>query len=277
MNEITKNLIIPNSIYYADPFSAVRSILGNDVEILELNISDLVLFNDKVIVNVKYKMLDFDAFKLYKVEKTKLLKQLSDRYIIDEIIDTITNEKINIKIIVDFNITDSPKYVYLKYYNSPYPDLTIYGKEVTKNDVFHSWCSIFDSLYLSYHGTSIKHILNEDKQFKTLTKKEIELNEKEELNAYNEMTAYKNNNFNNACYDIDYLKGETEILNLSNLTPKDLKKMINTTGILILSEFRKCPFCLIKIKNEESIITESTIENLIIVLEYDGYNFNLLN
>lgn len=277
MNEVIKNIIVPNNIYYADPYSAVRSILGNDVEIIELNVSDIILPNNNIIINVKYKMVDFDAFKLYKVEKTKLLKQLSDRYIIDEIEDTTTNEKINIKIIVDFNITDSPKYVYLKYYNSPYPDLTLYGKEITKNDVFHSWCSIFDSIYLSYHGVSIKHILNEDKTFKTLLSKSVELDEKKELEAYKELTALKNNNFNNACYDIDYLKGDIEIINVSNLTPKDLKKMIGETGILILSEFRKHPFCLLKIKNNESKITSSTIENLIIVLEYDGFNFNILN
>ena len=275
METVSKNFRFNDTIYNSDKEGTIRSVIGNDVKIIEYHESDIII--DNIInVNVKYEMLNFNAFKLYKVEKTKLLKLLSDRYIIDEIIDTLTNERIKIKIIVDFNITDSPKFIYIKYFSSPYPDITLYGKEITINDVFHSWCSIYDAQYLSYHKTKIDHILKDDQQFKTLLKDNVKIDIEKELKAYEELTAFKNNNYNNTCYDITYLKGETEIIDVSNQTPNDLRKLINETGILILSEFRFHPYALIKIKNTEVIITPQTIENLIIVLEYDGYNYNML-
>jgi hypothetical protein len=289
---IIKNISIPSRLYYANKYEAVRSILGNDVEIEELNESNILLPNNNLIINVKYSMLNFNSFKIYKATKTKLLMELSDKYVIDEIIDTITDEKIKIKIISNFNITGDFKYISLWYYNSSYPEFSLYAKEVTKSNIFHSYCSVFDNSYLSYHGTAIEHILDPKKQFKSLVKSTLNINFKEESKAFHDFIKFKNNNFNNSCYDISYLKSlnlnenelnekESEtnpyIIDLSNSTPNDLNKFIGTTGVLLLSENRKNPFVVVKIPNEDLIITKNTINNLIIVLEYDGFNYNLLN
>ena len=155
----------------------------------------------------------------------------------------------------------------------------LYGKEINKSNVFHAYCSIFDTYHFTYHGSSIKPIINDDKQFSTL----ISVNSPDlqvETDILKSFIKFSSNSFNNTVYDISYINSPSikiEIFDVSKLTPNDLFKWIGQTGIIIISEKRKHPFVIGKIENDDIIITESTIINVINVLEYDGYNLKLLN
>lgn len=281
--KISKNIIVPTSIYQSGIYSAVRSILGNDIEIIDVKESDLILPNNNVLICVEYNTFDFDNFRLYKIIKTRRLSQLSDKYVADEIIDTITNEVIKIKVMVNFNTTEE-KYILLKSYISPMPDILLYGKEINTTNVFHSYCSIFDTQYFTYHGTNVQLLLeptDSKTKFKSLIKKSVNPpNVGIELECLRNFIKFNGNNFNNIVYDISYLNlkslNESNLVDISELTPNDLYALIGTTGILLISENRHYPFVVCKIDNDDAVLTESTIINLLAVIEYDCYNYNLL-
>ena len=95
-------LRFPSSIYYADPYAAIRSVLGNDIEILDYKESNIILPDSNILVNVKYSAIDFDLFKLWKIEDTKITSQQSQKVVATKLRDTITNE-----ILSDDKIEDS--------------------------------------------------------------------------------------------------------------------------------------------------------------------------
>lgn len=300
----SKNITLPSNIYYTNPNAAVRSILGNDVEIVNIEESDVILPNDSILLKVDYKMIDFNSFKLYKVVETKALSQQSNKKISTVLIDTITNEQLTDRNIIVMTTNTSNFYVFLKYStinnsNQSLNNITsYYGLEVsTPNAVLHSYCSIFDSNYLSYHGNIIPKILNDDDQFNKYNIK-IDSSIEFETQNYKQLTKIKNNNFTSTCYDISYLKDidnintynmiefnkadfktlkQPTLLNLINAKVSDLKKLTNNKGIIIVSQFRQSPFIILFIPTNSEVITESTLSNLKTVLEYDIYNYNLLS
>ena len=69
--EKTKELVVPSYIYYKDPIQAVKSLLGNDVEIISTKVNHIILHNGYISVCVNYKALDFNSFKLYKILEIK--------------------------------------------------------------------------------------------------------------------------------------------------------------------------------------------------------------
>ena len=66
-----KSFRLPASVQYANPQDAIHSILGNDIDILTIKESDIVLSDGEILVTVEYKSLDFNNFILYKVVETK--------------------------------------------------------------------------------------------------------------------------------------------------------------------------------------------------------------
>ncbi len=67
LNSHDIELRFPSSIYYADPYAAIRSVLGNDVEILDYKESNVILPDSSILVTVQYSAIDFDLFKLCKI------------------------------------------------------------------------------------------------------------------------------------------------------------------------------------------------------------------
>lgn len=299
----SRNITLPSNIYYTNPYSAVRSILGNDVEIINIEESDIILPNDSILLKVDYKMIDFNSFKLYKVVETKALSQQSNKKISTVLVDTITNEQLTDRNIMVMTTNTSNFYVFLKYStisNSTQPSNNItsyYGLEVsTPNAVLHSYCSIFDSNYLSYHGNDIPAILKDNERFNKYNIK-IDASVEFETQNYKQLTKIKNNNFTSTCYDISYLKDVDKIntynmvefndanfktlkqptlLNLINAKVSDLNNLKNNKGIIIVSQFRQSPFVILFIPSDSEIITDSTLSNLRTVLDYDIFNYNLL-
>ena len=117
-------LRFPSSIYYADPYAAIRSILGNDVEIISFNESNVILPDSTILVNVEYSSIDFDAFKLWEVEETKIISQQSQKVVATKLKDTITGNELDSttkdknlppKIVVISNYTPKTKLIFIKY------------------------------------------------------------------------------------------------------------------------------------------------------------------
>ena len=291
--EKTKELVIPSYIYYKDPIQAVKSLLGNDVEIISTKVSHIILHNGYISVCVNYKALDFNSFKLYKILETKLLTANTNTYVATKIQDTITNEIITtpVKLGVKGN---SFKYIYIIYINT-LNQISYGGVNIkSKHDIFHSYSSLFDSKYLSYHGTSIPKLVKDNEPLNKLLEYKSKNILENDIKSLNNLLT-KNNNYSKTVYTLNSsdLKGikyksleelikefETKskvsgLIDLNNYSLNDLLKLLlNKKGNIILSNQRDNPFmCYISLDNNYHLLTENVLNNLITVVSYDAFNF----
>lgn len=291
--EKTKELVVPSYIYYKDPIQAVKSLLGNDVEIISTKVNHIILHNGYISVCVNYKALDFNSFKLYKILETKLLTVNTNTYVATKIQDTITNEIITtpVKLGVKGN---SFKYIYIIYINT-LNQISYGGVNIkSKHDVFHSYSSLFDSKYLSYHGTSIPKLVKDNEPLNKLLEYKSKNILENDIKSLNNLLT-KNNNYSKTVYTLNSsdLKGikyksleelnkefETKskvsgLIDLSQYSLNDLLKLLlNKKGNIILSNQRDNPFmCYISLDNNYHLLTENVLNNLITVVSYDAFNF----
>ncbi|MCI6931978.1 MAG: hypothetical protein MR765_02380 [Tenericutes bacterium] len=291
--EKTKELVIPSYIYYKDPIQAVKSLLGNDVEIISTKVNHIILHNGYISVCVNYKALDFNSFKLYKVLETKLLTVNTNTYVATKIQDTITNEIITtpVKLGVKGN---SFKYIYIIYINT-LNQISYGGVNIkSKHDIFHSYSSLFDSKYLSYHGTTIPKLVKDNEPLNKLFEYKSKNILENDIKSLNNLLT-KNNNYSKTVYTLSSsdLKGikyksleelikEFEtiskvsgLIDLSNYSLNDLiKLLLNKKGNIILSNQRDNPFmCYISLDNNYHLLTENVLNNLITVVSYDAFNY----
>lgn len=291
--EKTKELVIPSYIYYKDPIQAVKSLLGNDVEIISTKVNHIILHNGYISVCVNYKALDFNSFKLYKILETKLLTVNTNTYVATKIQDTITNEIITtpVKLGVKGN---SFKYIYIIYINT-LNQISYGGVNIkSKHDIFHSYSSLFDSKYLSYHGTSIPKLVKDNEPLNKLLEYKSKNVLDNDIKSLNNLLT-KNNNYSKTVYTLNSsdLKGikyksleelnkefETKskvsgLIDLSKYSLNDLLKLLlNKKGNIILSNQRDNPFmCYISLDNNYHLLTENVLNNLITVVSYDAFNF----
>lgn len=291
--EKTKELVVPSYIYYKDPIQAVKSLLGNDVEIISTKVNHIILHNGYISVCVNYKALDFNSFKLYKILETKLLTANTNTYVATKIQDTITNEIITtpVKLGVKGN---SFKYIYIIYINT-LNQISYGGVNIkSKHDIFHSYSSLFDSKYLSYHGTSIPKLVKDNEPLNKLLEYKSKNVLENDIKSLNNLLT-KNNNYSKTVYTLNNsdLKGikyksleelnkefETKskvsgLIDLSQYSLNDLLKLLlNKKGNIILSNQRDNPFmCYISLDNNYHLLTENVLNNLITVVSYDAFNF----
>ena len=175
-------------------------------------------------------------------------------------------------------------------------NLKYYGySPSTKSDVLHSYCSILDNDFLSYHGTLLKHTPN----FKDSI---IECNSKD-FNFNNEFMALQKldakcetNNFTNANLDLstffqfsdsnlkfseikldDVKNGKSGIINLTGLKIDDIKKaFVGQKGIILISKYRENVNAVgFFTTNLNTLITENCIDNMLMILDYDNFNLKL--
>lgn len=290
--EKTKELVIPSYVYYRDPIQAVKSLLGNDVEIVSTKVNHIILHNGYISVCVNYKALDFNSFKLYKVLETKLLTVGTNTYVATKIQDTITNEIITtpVKLGVKGNTF---KYIYIIYINT-LNQISYGGINVkSKQNIFHSYSSLFDSKYLSYHGTTIPKLIKDSEPLNKILDYKSKDNLNYDIKSLNNLLT-KNNNYSKTVYNLnnsdlknikyktlEELNKEFEInskvvglINLSSYSLNDIiKLLLNKKGNIILSNQRENPFmCYISLDNNYHLLTENVLNNLMIVLSYDAYN-----
>lgn len=333
-------LRFPSSIYYADPYAAIRSVLGNDIEILDYKESNIILPDSNILVNVKYSAIDFDLFKLWKIEDTKITSQQSQKVVATQLRDTITGELLNSnsnnnknsqnsaipltntstnfeKLVIISNYSPKYKLIFIKYLDrvnlNSNQNIRYYGfVPQSKSDVLHSYCSIVDNQYLSYHGSKLK--------FDEKLLRNLNLNTNSKLNIQNETrsiqklftTGIETNNFTNLNFDlstifniaaangvdlktiatastvgefekeIDLNKEELAIssgfVNLTGKSADEIKKaFVGQRGIILLSKFRDniSTILYLNSSNNNVYITENIIDNLLLVMNYDNYNLNL--
>lgn len=322
-NEFTqikfKNIMLPSTLYYNNPIKAVRSILGNDVTIINTKVNDIILHNNNILVNVEYSTLDFNAFELYEVLDVKGLSTQSNKYVATKIKNLLTSKIIETNVILNSlesgskeltlvrleqlnEPTNVSSYIFIKCFNIvTNSDISYYGIIVkTKVDCLHSYSSIFDTQYLSYHGTSIKHIISESTNFSSIVKEtKSNISSKVKSTTQTEVDAFKelklsNNNFNLQIYDTSYLhinfdtvsdvielkdyKPNTETPTLIDVSSSSLNDLIetfnNVKGLILVSKFRINPCVILFVPVDNITITINQLENLSIMLEYDLYNLN---
>ena len=108
-------LELPSSVYYADNYAAVRSILGNDVELVSLSPKPLILPDNQVLVDVEYIALDFNSFIIYKVLETKILNNMSSKVIVTKLYDPVNKSEIS-ELVLSLNGKVNPgDYISLHY------------------------------------------------------------------------------------------------------------------------------------------------------------------
>lgn len=322
INEI--ELRFPSSIYYADPYAAIRSVLGNDVEIISFKESNIILPDSSILINVEYSAIDFDLFKLYKVEDTKITSNSTQKIVATKLRDTITDELLDeSKIVVLSNYSANSKYnlIFIKYLDrinlfGSNGNIKYYGfVPQCKSDVLHSYCSIVDTEFLSYHGNKLKF---EESKLNSIKSSTSGLNIQNEIKSIQKLfsTGVETNNFTNSNFDLSVIYNlmnsdlKTEyspnsmkeiekeiklnevstksgIINLNfvsgenKLKIDEIKKaFVGQKGVILLSKFRDNIMSIVYINTNQSsniYITENIINNLILVMSYDYYNLNLWN
>ena len=214
-NEI--ELRFPSSIYYADPYAAIRSVLGNDVEIISFKESNVILPDSSILINVEYSAIDFDLFKLYKIEDTKITSNSTQKIVATKLRDTVTNELLDeSKIVVISNHSDKNKnhdLIFIKYLDR----INVFGNNGNikyygfapqiKSDVLHSYCSIVDTEFLSYHGNKLKLPQNIDLDTNSNLFGLSSLNVQNEIKNIQKLfgTGIETNNFTNANFDLSVI------------------------------------------------------------------------
>ena len=289
-----KQLKIPSSIFYKNEFETIRSILGNDVEIIKYDIQDVITRNDEVVVNVEYSMIDFSLFDVYFVEKIKKLNLASNVYVAEEIkrisSDEVENDSIKSIVLIQMTVPHENFYVMLKNYCQSMENENIVIKYFAieiKNpsDLLHSFCNMFSVKLLSYHGTMLKC---PTVSFKT----NLTVDAQKETDVFNKMSVVSSG-YNCSCYDITCFKN----FDTSNVLPivklKDITTVAEKTCVIIdytnvdsLDEFKKIKHGLFWYSNERNNpytciyyndpliqVTPEMINNMIIAMSYDIINY----
>ena len=299
-----KSFRLPASVYYANPQDVIHSILGNDIDILSIKESDIVLSDGEILVTVEYKSLDFNNFILYKVVETKSLSLSSSKIVATKLINTVDNTELNDLVIVDnqLNKVKYP-YIFIKYLgrqNASKESIKYFGIFISSpNSVLKSYCSVIDTEYLSYHGTTLSHT----KDFEKMVIPKFKLDADKESKAYFKLNSISSNNFTDTSFSLGHiltrfgltsssinilniieLKDLNEninkptILSFSGLKIDEIRKgLLNKKGIIIISKFRINPYTVIYIPSEGDILKSENIEAMLMVLDYDVYNYNLIS
>lgn len=281
-------LAIPVAIYQKDEIVSIRAILGNDVEIISHSRNDVILPNDCYLVNVEYDHIDFSPFDLYLIPSVKRLNTNSDKYV------AVVEGKF-IKLMLDVPKENFWVRIYACKQEEVQENIQInyYGLEITEmSDVLHSYCSIFGSSLLSYHGTTISHKLNMNEPFsKQLTKKysidtaaeteafkQLRSVSHDYVNAFYDITYFRNSDINqlNICGIEDNITADSVIFDISKYSPSELlvKFMNLQTGIFILTNERSSPLSVIYVQNPDYELSKNVVENLITTICLDIENVN---
>lgn len=300
MRSVSTNLQIPSSIYYADPYAAVRGILGNDVELVSVNEQPMYLPDSNVLVNVEYKMLDFDIFRLYKIITSKTLNNISSQTVATQIQDTRTKDMINTLVIISTPPSQT-SYMFIKCIATVNATMTpmqikYYGVPVMKPaDVLHSFSSVVDAEFISYHGTQLTHGVEKIPK--------LTLNSHTETSAFRQLMTLKSNNYTGISHpiiklmstvgqsDLDIIKlkdistssasssslTKSCILDMSDMTPSQIvDKLVGKSGIIIVSEYRECLWAVVYIPSDDAHITSQCINKLLILLSNDAFNYDVM-
>jgi hypothetical protein len=68
-NVYTKRLKLHSSLYNKDDESVIKNILGNHIDIKDIICNDVILPDNKLIIDVKYKSIEISPYKIYYIKK----------------------------------------------------------------------------------------------------------------------------------------------------------------------------------------------------------------
>lgn len=286
--EFETEILIPHIIYQKDPIRAIKSKLGNDVELISYTTSDALTTNEEFIVKVVYKSVDFSPFELYKVKNVKRLNTNSDKYIgeIDEIPKTYVKLNANVKeCFVKLNTLTQ---------NNVDNDIIYYGDIISSvDDITSNFCSAFSTTKLSYHGSKIEINIPKNQKLKDITKIKLTQNQfsdkdKKLFDEFQSMSHEYSRNY----FDIGYLKQQISnkinilspdsiiknngLYSAENLTIEELSSVLKQTknGILFMLARRTLPYYFVYIQNHETVIKPHLIEHMLIIMAKDIENIN---
>lgn len=282
-----KELLIPHIIYQKNPIKAIKSKLGNDVNIISYTVSDALTTNEEFIVKVVYSAIDFSPFEIYKVNNVKRINTNSDKYIGEVVIgDTISYVKLSsnckeafVKInTLTQNITD---------------DIVYYGDIITcPQDIMSNFCSAFCTVKLSYHGTAIKTTIPQDEPLNKIINMPVDGNV--DKKAFDELQSMSHD-YSRNYFDISYLKqqisNKVNVLNTKsqikapgiysaeNLTMNELSEILKKTktGIFFMLSDRSSPYSFVYLPNHEMTIKPHLIDHMLIVMSKDIENIFKFN
>lgn len=320
MQTFEKEILIPHIIYRHDPIKSIKSKLGNDITIASYTVSDALTPNEEFLVKVVYSAIDFSPFEIYKVINVKRVNTNSDKYI-GEVVTNNNDEKTDNETKNDANKNDANNepaataepakakkqfvklnknvgncLVKINTLNNTNDDIVYYGDIITNiEDVLTNFCSAFDSIKLSYHGTMITTNINKDKPISELLPKNLTNYDKNiDKRAFDEFQSISHE-YSRNYFDVSYLKQqltandiikltkdytikETGIYYFGDLSFNQLSEVLLRIrhGIFFLLSNRSSPAVFIYVNNPDFVIKPKLIEHFLMVLIKDIENVNIL-
>jgi hypothetical protein len=282
---MNRNIVLPGSFYELNPVTAIKSILGNDVKIIEYKKLPVILTHSNVLVHVEYTYLDLDPFKLFKINSTKQLANNQQKYVtnIDGHTILFTNNNNNQPFWTKLrNIKENGyqmnagEFEYNIYY---------YGSIIrSQQDIQNSYCSIILNNELGLHGTKIEVYANYKKPFKDLIPNhtfKTDVNyEKNLISTYcaiNNYTIAKKIDTTYWMSEIDKNNiPDSIVIDCSDISPNDLvKKLSRQKAVIFCLSQRKNPFVFLLIPHRDGCIKLPQIQILVNTLILDAMNLNV--
>lgn len=277
-------LQLPSSYFENSPKEAIKSILGNDAIVISYERVPIILPNNYIWVNVKYKCLDIDPFKIFKITETKRISNNQSRFVANVnghyVIVKTDNDgkpfwaKLNNIKEQGYKLSSSEDFDYSIYY---------YANIIRSTaDLFNGYCSIVMNDKLGLHGTKIEAYKELDKPLSNLIPGiDVKCDTKYEKNLLTDFKAVDNYTIKKYVY-IDYWKSvdmlnipDSIVFNASEMTPREIyKKLIDQKAIIICSKKRLNPFTFLVVPNRSCDITKEEIKILLNVLTLDALNYN---
>jgi hypothetical protein len=233
-----KQFVFPANYYNKNPIEAITSVVGTNAEIISIKRHKLILPNNRVLIDVKYKSIDFDTFTIYLCDNPKLVSIGSNYMISINNTDIRTGEKVNIPIKIFKPVLSSLNNDLTKCFikiNTLIADnsqnnernniLHYYGIQIKDpHDILHDYCSMFkfnkDTNLLKEISSEIelkKYVTTFDQLTKFIdlvNTKDFPLklgtvNKEEQIKAYEDLTTVASLDPNSR-KDIEYFKLKLE-------------------------------------------------------------------
>ena len=238
-----KQFVFPANYYNKNPIEAITSVVGTNAEIISINKHKSILPNNRILVDVKYKSIDFDTFTIYLCDNPKLISIGSNFMISDNNTDISTGEivKVPIKIFkpVVSSLNNDIKKCFIRINtlveNKETKNLHYYGIQIKDpHEIFHDYCSMFRFdkdpealLNLRRESEIIKYVTKFDQTetFKNILN-EIDLDDvdiKQQINYYEDLTTVVSLDHNSR-KDIEYFKLKLQPYSFYKLAPDSLIK-----------------------------------------------------
>lgn len=248
---------IPIHLFMQNPEKQIKTILGDDINILSYRKHQFQTSNQEYVIEVEYEFIDINPFSIYQITEVKQFSTISDKHV--AIVENIKNREEKTEAFVSklkkgdlvTLVTNTLDNKLIKYV----------GMKLFKPN--HDFCTIFGNEKLSYHGTKLTQ--PSIKNFKSVKKGPID------IPITSTLDNYTYNYFELKYFTQNIKPEEIEYENLSN--EELLKKLCEKKkGFYILNDFN-----ILYFENNDYEVDKQMVEYLILTLSYDYENQLVLN